>query len=245
MSDILTVAQSTFGRYARLLPMYLILMICVIDVALMGLYHEFSMGMDQSLMTDCALAILTLVAALSAVTVAFDVPRELREKTAVYILTRPGGRSSFIWGKFLGISGLVLFNTGIVLAASWIVVYLNYHVWDIKMLAAGILVILQGVVLAGVALVFATFLDDVLAAILTFVLFFVAHALFMLFRMAEPFSFLGYILPNFHTLDLKTEVAASVGFEQELLLYGIGYGIGYAVFMVGIATLLFSRKDIS
>lgn len=57
MNDIITIAQSTFYRVARLKALYVILVICVLDVAAVSAYKEISLGMEKELMTDCALAI--------------------------------------------------------------------------------------------------------------------------------------------------------------------------------------------
>ena len=71
MNDIITIAQSTFYRVARMKALYVILTICVMDVAAMAAYKEISLGMERELMVDCALAISLVVGLLTAMVAAF------------------------------------------------------------------------------------------------------------------------------------------------------------------------------
>ncbi len=245
MSDIITVAQSTFERFARLKALYVILVICILDVAAMGLYHELSMGLDKQLMADCALAIVTVVGLLTAMVAAFEVPRELREKTAQFILTKPMGRSAFIWGKFVGVGLLALFNIAIVTAGSVIVYQLKYDAFNADLIYGAVLVAGEALVLTGAGLVLSLILSDTLAAIGVFVVFFVGHATFMIPRVNESLSFVYYILPSFWNTDIKSEVTGGIAVPNAFIYWGLAYAVLYALALTGLATLLFSRKDIS
>lgn len=248
MNDVFTVAQSTFGRFARLKSLYLILVICLIDVSLMGSYGTLTMGMEKELMIDCALAIATVVSLLTAMTAAFDIPRELREKTALFILTKPMGRSSFIWGKFLGIGGLAAFNVLFVTLGSAIVVNIAFNVFPVGLIQQGILLVGEALILTGVGLALSVVLPDVLAVLGVFVAFFIGHSVFMLPRVSPGrlSTWLAAILPNFHNLDVK-DLLGNTGesMSGSYVQWGAGYAICYAVLLVGLATVLFSRKDIS
>jgi len=245
MSDIITVAQSTFERFARLKALYVILVICILDVAAMGLYRELSMELDQQLMADCALAIVTVVGLLTAMVAAFEVPRELREKTAQFILTKPMGRSAFIWGKFVGVGLLALFNIAIVTAGSVIVYQLKYDAFNADLIYGAILVAGEALVLTGAGLVLSLILSDTLAAIGVFVVFFAGHATFMIPRVNESLSFVYYILPSFWNTDIKSEVTGGIAVPNAFIYWGLAYAVLYALALTGLATLLFSRKDIS
>lgn len=182
MSDIMTVAQSTFERFARLKALYVILVICIIDVAAMGLYKDLTMGLHENLMVDAALAIITVVGMLTAMVAAFEVPRELREKTAQFILTKPMGRSSFVWGKFIGVGLLAIFNIFIVTVGSVLVYHAKFDEFNTGIIYGAILVAGEALILTGAGLVLSMFLSDTLAAIGVFLVFFAGHALYMLPR---------------------------------------------------------------
>jgi ABC-type transport system involved in multi-copper enzyme maturation permease subunit len=250
MNDIITVAQSTFERVARLKSLYVILLICILDVAAMGLYDELSMRLDQQMMRNAALAIVTVVALLTAMVAAFEVPRELREKTAQFILTKPMGRSSFVWGKFLGVGALVVFNVAIITVGSILVYQAEYEAFAAELIYGGLLVAGEGLVLAGVGLVLSMFLADWLAAIGVFVTFALGHAVFVLPRLWET-GFLhkvgaavSHVFPNFYHLDIKTEIASDMAVPSSFVWWGLAYAVCYALALTGLATLIFNRKDI-
>ncbi|MHC4870829.1 MAG: ABC transporter permease subunit [Planctomycetota bacterium] len=247
MSDIMTVAQGTFERFARIKSLYLILLICIMDVAAMGLYNELTLGLDKELMVDCALAIITVVGLLSAMVVAFDVPRELREKTAQFILTKPTGRTSFVWGKFLGVSALAVFNIAIVTVGALFVIHAKYGEFNSSLVYAALLVAGEALVLVGAGLVFSMFLADSISAIGVFVVFFLGHSLFMLPRywISKVASLIYYVFPSFYNLDIKTEVGAGIAVPSDFVIRGIIYAVCYALALVGLSTIIFSRKDIS
>lgn len=247
MSDIMTVAQSTFERFARLKALYVILVICVLDVAAMGLYKDLTMGLEQELMVDAAMAIITVVGLLTAMVAAFEVPRELREKTAQFILTKPMGRSSFVWGKFFGVGLLCIFNIAIVTVGSILVYHARYDEFHSGMIYASILVAGEALILTGFGLVFSMFLTDTMAAIAVFVMFFLGHAVYMLPRMYDNslMKAIYYVLPSFYNLDIKTEISSGIDVPSLFVQYGVIYAILYAIAMTGLATLLFSRKDVS
>lgn len=247
MSDIITVAQGTFERFARIKSLYLILIICILDVAAMGLYNELTLGLDQELMIDCALAIITVVGLLSAMVVAFDVPRELREKTAQFILTKPTGRTSFIWGKFFGVSALAVFNIAFVTVGALFVIHAKYGEFNPSIIYAALLIAGEALVLVGAGLVFSMFLSDSLAAIGLFAVFFLGHTLFMLprFWASKVSGLIYYVFPSFYNLDIKTEVGSHLNIPSEFVMWGIVYAVCYALALVGLSAVIFSRKDIS
>jgi Cu-processing system permease protein len=247
VSDIITVAQGTFERYARLKALYLMLVICVLDVAVMGLYDELTLGLAKQLMIDCAGAILTVVALLTAMVTAFDIPRELREKTAQFILTKPMGRTAFIWGKFFGIGGLAIFNIALVTIGALFVIHTRYDEFNTELIRSAVLIMGEALILVGAGLVLSLVLSDTVAALGMFGIFFLGHTLFMLPRVwgSKIAYLLYYIFPSFYNLDIKTEVSSGIDVPSEFFIRGIVYAIVYALALVGLSTLLFSRKDIS
>ncbi len=246
MNDIITVAQSTFYRIARMKSLYIILAICIMDVAAMSRYKDLSLGMEKELMVDAALAILTIIAVISAMVAAFEIPRELRDKSATYILSKPSGRNSYVWGKFLGIAGLVVFNTAVVLVGSLAAYRLSFGETPWHILPGGILVMVEGVTLTGIALLLSILLADHIAAVCTFACFAVGHAVCMLPRkwpnaLADA---VYYVLPNFKNLDVKTAISHGVEVHYNFVGYGVAYGLCYALAMAGLANVVFSRKDL-
>ncbi len=251
MNDVITIAESTFARIARMKSVYFILLILVADVWAMSNYGELSLGMAQELMIDCALAVALVVGLITSMVAAFEIPRELREKTAQFILSKPGGRSSFVWGKFLGVSGLCLFNIAILAAGSLLVMKLEAGPESgaaLHLLRAYALIAVEAIMLTGVGLLLGTFLQDSMAAIGVFIVFAGGHAVYMLPRAMHqnPIGqLLYYVLPNFHHLDVKTAISHGLDIPDAFVLHGVVYGLAYAVALTALASIVFSRKDVA
>ncbi len=247
MNDIITIAQSTFYRVARMKALYVILVICVMDVAAMGAYKEISLGMERELMVDCALAITLVVGLLSAMVAAFEIPRELREKTAQFILSKPMGRSAFVWGKFFGVSALAVFNVAFITIGSLAAYRLSFGETQWALAGGGILIAGEAMALVGIGLLLSIFLTDTLAAIGMFVCFVIGHSLYILPRVSDNIASkaLTYIFPNFYNLDIKTEISHGIDIPGAFIGMGVVYAIGYALFVTGLAIVIFSRRDIS
>jgi ABC-type transport system involved in multi-copper enzyme maturation permease subunit len=248
MEDIITIAQSTFYRVARLKALYVILVICVLDVAAMSAYKELSMGLEKELVFDCALAISLVVGLITSMVAAFEIPRELREKTAQFILSKPMGRSAFIWGKFLGVSALAVFNVAFIIIGSLLAYRLSFGETNWGLLSGGILVASEAVTLTSLGLLLSIFLTDTLAAIGLFAFFVIGHCVFMIERWSGG-NILGnaayYLLPNFYNCDVKTELSHGVDVPGMFVGMGAVYGIAYAFFVTGLAIIIFNRKDIA
>lgn len=247
MNDIITIAQSTFQRVAGMKALYVILAICVMDVAAMAAYKEISLGMERELMTDCALAISLVVGLLSAMVAAFEIPRELREKTAQFILSKPMGRSAFVWGKFLGVSSLAVFNVAFVTIGSLVAYKLSFGEAKWALVGGGILIAAESVTLVGIGLLLSIFLTDTLAAIGMFACFVIGHSLYIIPRASSNVvgKALTYIFPNFYNLDIKTEISHAIDIPNAFIGMGVLYAVCYALFVTSLAIVIFSRRDIS
>ncbi len=247
MQDIITIAQSTFYRIARMKSLYLMLVICVLDVWAMSRYHEISLGMEKELMIDCALALCLVVAFITSLIAAFEVPREMREKTSSLILSKPGGRSSFIWGKFFGVSALCIFNVAIVALGSVMAYRLEFGNAPWALLGGASMIAAEAVMLVGIGLALSINLTDTVSAIAMFIVFALGHAVYMLPRMSPNAvtKALAYILPNFYNLDIKTEISHGIEISSTFIVYAVIYGLAYAAAAAGLANLLFARKDVA
>jgi Cu-processing system permease protein len=255
MSDILAIAHNTFKRTARMKALYIILVICCLDVAAMGLYKDLSMGREKTMMFDAALAISLLVGAITAVGGAFELQRELNEQTAQLVLTKPLGRSHFVIGKFLGVAGLCIFNVAFICAGSALAIKLRYGEVDPGLYigcahAAG-----EAVMLASVAMLFSLLMRDALAAFAVFLVFLVGHGIAVLpllfdgesglhQAMRQVSNGLLTILPNFRNLNFRSELAQGLDVGREILGYGVAYAVTYAVGVLGVAAAIFERQDI-
>ncbi|HBS28318.1 MAG TPA: hypothetical protein DEB06_02450 [Phycisphaerales bacterium] len=118
--QVLTIARNTFVESIRQ-PVFFVLVLAggllqVVNTAL----SAFSMGMteqtevfgDDKLLLDMGLATVMVCATLLAAFIATSVlSREIENKTALTVISKPVGRPVFIIGKYLGVTGAILVAT--------------------------------------------------------------------------------------------------------------------------------------
>lgn len=230
---------------------YFLLLIGILQISVFALYGEISLGIENKLIKDVSLGMLTLVGILSGLTIAFQVPRELRDKTAMTLFAKPLGREAYMLGKCLGIGFLVLRNMAVIAIGA-------LFIMNLKGVASGefIMAYLQSFILSFVAsidvialtLILCVFLSEGLVVIFSLGFFLLGNAIYMLSYSESGLSsiagYLKYVIPNFFLFDIKTEVSSNLATSAPYMFVTAGYGLVYAVMAVSLALILFSKKDL-
>lgn len=231
---------------------YLLLGIAILQVAVFALYGDISMGIENKLLKDMGLAMTALVGVLSGLTVAFQIPREIRERTAMTLFAKPLGREAYLLGKVLGISGLALRNM-LVVGIGVLIVFNMNHLLEAKFttafLQSWLLGLVAAIVVASLALLLSLFLGEGAVVIVTVIIFLLGNSTYMLSVTSGPAAaklaaLLKYVLPNFFILDIKTEAGAGLAVSETYVAYGLLYGLVYAAALVALSMLVFKKRDL-
>ncbi len=249
MADVFAIAKNTFGRLARVKAMYVILGACIVNVWAMGLYGALSVGRDQTMMFDAGLAFCLIVGVLTAMSSVFEIPRELRERTAQLILAKPLGRTQFLAGKFLGISMLCVLNIGIVGIGSAMVINMSYNSVPTPFLVGCLLITGEAIMLTAVGVFLSLFMKETVAAVVVFIVFAAGHAIHMfplVFSggVGKAVSIVTYVLPNFNNTDFKTLLGNGVTLPRDLVVSALGYAAAYATAVTAASVAVFQRQDV-
>ena len=114
INEIMAVAGGTWHRVLRMRVVY-VLIICVL--ALIGSayrYDVLSLGQHKELMVDVSLLLNTVAAILVAISITFEISKELREGVTTTLLSKSLGRTQYLVGKLIGISIAGLVVTGLI-----------------------------------------------------------------------------------------------------------------------------------
>lgn len=213
------------------------------------------MAVDQAarVLLDFGLALIELFALAAAVYGASTtVLREMETKTIHLILTRPVSKGDYLIGRFLGL----LASTAAAMAAMGAVhaALLLYEGWTFTpvylLLLAGSF--LKVAVIASVASLLALFSTSVVTAVnLTIVLWVLGHfmpeARFMTRKLAGPgaplMDGLLDLLPNLQVFNLKDRFSAPGAASARLFGASFLYALVYASACLGLAHVLFKRKE--
>lgn len=232
---------------------YTLLALAVVQVAAFSLYEEISLGISGKMVTDASLAMVYIVGIISALSIAFQIPRELRERTAMTLFAKPMGRESYLVGKLLGISLLSLINMILVAVGILIIMKLTNEEMVSQDFVAGfaqsaVLSFGAAVVIVSVALLLSLFLSEGAVVIGMVVVLLLGNQLFSMSHseggMAGMAGAMKFILPNLFLLDIKTEVGAGLKTSMPYVLTSLGYGISYAVMLTGASVLIFRKRDL-
>src|SRR5258708_6253216 len=115
MDNVLSIAKATYWRHASSKALYLLWLLLIALIWTADRYDVLSIGRANVLMLDLGFALVALVGATSVLVLGAELPRELRQKIAENLLSKPVGRDQYLTGKFLG---TLLFALGNVLFIS-------------------------------------------------------------------------------------------------------------------------------
>jgi ABC-2 type transport system permease protein len=108
MGRIISIARNTFTEVIRQPIFFILLMLASIMIALGPAFSFFTMMQGDKLLKDTGLATMLLTCLLlGAFSASGVVSREIQNKTAATVLSKPAGKVSFIVGKFFGIAGTI------------------------------------------------------------------------------------------------------------------------------------------
>ena len=107
--QLIAVARNTFFESIRQPIMLVVLVIATLALILANPLSAFTMEDDQRMLIDMGMSTIFLCGALLAAFVATNVlGREIENKTALTVVSKPVGRPIFVIGKYLGVATALL-----------------------------------------------------------------------------------------------------------------------------------------
>ena len=219
------------------------LIICVlILIANAYQYKILSMGEERPLMIDVSLALNSVAAILVAISLAFEIPKELREGVASTLLTKPLGRTQYLIGKLIGtaVTGFVI--CGLIALGFFLIYGYIYNDKNIAAMVQGhVLVILSVIPMSAIALLFSVFVPEMLTALVT------AAVIWLSFNAQSLKSvsvLYGGVLPDLNIYNLKSLAVYSADIHWSYIFIALAWGIVYSVFLTALSSLIFSFKDL-
>ncbi len=247
MDDVMVIAQNTASRVLRMKALYFLLAVVVCIIASGQLYGDITVGREKEYSLDLGFAMTMIVGVLCALVVCFDLPRELREKTMVAVLSKPLGRDRYLIGKFLGVCEIALISMAMVGVGMLVLTAMAGKFRpNLEIIKAMILIYCGVVQIAAVGMVLGTFLKEWLATLLTLVIFWGSYALgFVAANTTGAVQKIIFLLPNFTIMSSDNVVANNGIIDWHLVGGGVLLAGIYSIVMLVIAGLIFRRKDIA
>jgi ABC-type transport system involved in multi-copper enzyme maturation permease subunit len=254
MKHTLTVAKFTFVEVYRSKVMTSIIFLALAVLLVTYIASEFAYGAPAKIALDFGLGITTISNLVISVFIGSTLlSREIEQKTLYMILSRSISRTSFLVGKILGLSFLLLVNT-IALAGVSIAVfaYLGGQFHNLILWSA-YFSFLESFILMLFAVFFSLLTNNTLAVIYSIGIFTVGHSISetakifiaktnVYFHSVIKMSF--YLLPNFYKLNLKDFVLYNQSLPWSYLINVQVYAYFYVIFMFLIISQTFKLKNL-
>lgn len=246
MNDMMTICRTTYTRVLRTRSLYVLLVAVIVLVGVAHLYNDLTAGRQKELMYDAAGALLTLVGLFTALIAPFDIARDLREKVVLTLLSKPLGRGHYLMGKFLGVVYLVTINLAILTIGMLLLLKAEQNVWRLDFLQLAMTTWGAMIMTIGVGVMFASFLSELPATILTLVVYIGGHATESLYRTGTKAQhiFMG-LFPGFGLLNFKTELGNGVPISWGLVAMAVVYAVAYTGALLSLANIFFHKRDLA
>ncbi len=254
LGRIATIARNTFREAIRDRILYNLVAFALLITVAAVILGDLTDGHQARTTVNLGLFAILIFGVFISIFVGVSlVSKEIEKRTLFSIFSKPVSRTEFVIGKYLGLCFTVGVN--VLIMGSGVTVALAF-VGGLGLLApawsAIYLIFLELTIIIAIATLFSTFSSPSLSALLTFLIFIIGHLSSSLRELATGFASgiativfetLYFLLPNLGLFTFRTEAANGLMPNSAMLLGGTLYAVVYAIIVLAVAVLIFSRRD--
>jgi len=248
------VAANTFREAIRDKVLYNLVFFALLVMGASVVLGNMTLGEGIKIIMDLSLAAMSVFGLLIAIFVGIGlVHKEIQRRTISMLLAKPVSRSQFVIGKYLGLMLVIALNVAVMTAALLLLMAAyTTGVFNWWVLVAVLLILVELMVVTAVAVLFSTFSTPTLSAMFTLGVWVIGRFSSDLAEFASKaedpatrvsVTAVHYLLPNLEKFDVKNLVVYGMGIEPAYVAGALGYGLLYIVFLIGLATVIFERRD--
>jgi len=250
---VLAIARNTFREAVRDRVVHLLFVFSLVLIAGSRVLSPLALGEGEKIVKDLGLSLIGLFGVLLVVFIGSSlVHKEVDRRTIDILLSKPIRRWEFLVGKFAGMTATLGAVTALMLAALLALLAMTGAGPSGGIVVAGLLVVVELALLTAVALLFSTFTTPTLAAVFTLSVYITGHlsADLLDFARAVPNTanrvvsqVLYCALPNLEMLNVRSEVVHGLPVAPERLAAALAYAALYTAFLLGLGSVILSRRD--
>ncbi len=247
------IAGNTFKEAKRDRILYLLFFFAALGIVGARALAVLTVGDRVKIIKDVGLASISLFGVLMAILIGTGlVYKEIDKKTIFTLLSKPIHRAEFILGKFLGLV-LTLFVMTLLMSLIFLaIVFAHTLKVEGALLVAIGYIFLELVLITAVAILFSSFSTPILSSLFALAFYLIGHLSwgleFILKKMAPGAGrtlvrFIYTVLPDLENFNFRTEVVHGLPIPPGIYLSSFLYGVCYTAFILGLAVLVFRRRD--
>ena len=256
MSRLSAISFNTFREAVRDRVLYNLILFVLLLVASAPLFGEISIGLEKIILVNVGLSAISLFGIIIAIFIGIGlVSKEIEKKTLYTILSRPVRRWEFIAGKYLGLLMTLVVNAAFMTLGFYlalIVISRGLGKDDALLLVGIYFIILEFFIVTAITLLFSSFSTPIFAAIFAFALFVIGTFAEDLRNFAALSTGLTkwlataavYLVPNFASLNVISQVAHAQPVSGQLILFNTLYALLYSAAATAGAVLIFERRNL-
>ena len=250
------ISFNTFREAVRDRVLYNLVLFALLLVAIAPLFGEISIGVEKLILVNVGLSAISIFGIIIAIFIGIGlVSKEIEKKTLYTILSRPVRRWEFITGKYFGLVMTLVVNTVFMTVGFYLALLIVSHSLgkdDVALLVAIYFIVLEFFIVTAITLLFSSFSSPILAAVFAFALFAIGSFAEDLRNFAALASGVtkwlatgaAYLVPNFSTLNVISQVAHSQSVSGSLILWNTIYALLYSLSATVAAILIFERRNL-
>ena len=207
---------------------------------------------------DFGLFSLSLAANLIAVTLGVIlVYKEVDRKTFYLVIPKPVRRVEIIAGKFIGLGGVILLSSVIMVGVWFGVLKLKGVPIDTELVKAAYLVLLEVMMVLAVALFFSTFATPIISGVFALAFLVIGRVEYILAQLAaSPKGFFhaypsarliakGTLMffPDLSVFHVSKQVLLGIDIPAQYILASTGYALAWSGVFLALGMVLFERRQ--
>jgi len=252
---VAAIAANTFREAVRDRVLYLFLGFAALLLMSSKLFGMLTVGDEGKVIKDIGLTGIQFFSMLIAVMMSvLLISREVETRTVFNILAKPVKRWQFLIGKYFGLLATVAANLGLMLVLLLLVVAFYRHEFDLGLVFAGAMTMMEMALLAAFATLFSVLTKPILGSVMTLSVFVIGHVsedIWMLTQHLEAavtrplIAAMYYLLPNLERFNFKIEVVHGLDIPGASVGWAVVYGLAYTAMVLLLACLRFGRRDLA
>jgi ABC-type transport system involved in multi-copper enzyme maturation permease subunit len=254
MRAIRAIAVNTFREAIRDRILYLFVGFAVAMVLSTKLFGLLTVGDEAKIVKDVGLASMQFFSMLIAVMMSMLlISREVDSRTVFNIISKPVARWQFIVGKYLGLVSVVAANLLFIAAVLVVMVLVYTKQFDPMLVFAAAMTMLEMMVLAAFATLFAVVTRPILGSLLTLAVFVVGQTsedLWLLTRQLPGevtrvvIAVIYYLTPNLQRFNFRNEVVHGLPVNGTAVALAVVYAFAFVTVTLILASLRFRNRDL-
>lgn len=254
MKKALRVAQYTFIEVYRSKVMYSVLFIAIGLVLVSFVASEFAYGAPAKVALDFGFAFMSISNLVMAVFIGTTLlSKEIENRTLYMILSRPISRVSFMLGKVLGLSSVLIINTLLLSIFSVAIYYYLKGGLNSLIFWTAWFSLMEALIIMLFAVMFSLLTSNGLAVIFTIFTWVVGHSFAATIKtifakssllFSSILNFVSFVIPDLEKMNLKDlliyEQILSINYIFKVQVYVIFYIIALLIFI----SLIFKNKNL-